>query len=184
MKTLLHICCAPCSIIPISVLRDEGHEVTGFFYNPNIHPYGEWSRRLEALRAYAEREGFGLRVLPEYDLEEFLRNTIINPQTPARCAVCYSMRLRRAAREAALAGAQAFSTTLLVSPYQQHDMIKAIGEKAGEEHGVKFLYYDLRPRFREGMARARSLGIYTQQYCGCIYSERDRFERKPDRPRR
>ncbi len=94
----------------------------------------------------------------------------------ARCRFCYSMRLRQAAYIAKTGNFQAFTSTLLVSPYQNHKLVQEIGQAAGAEYGIAFIYMDFRTGFQEGQQQARKANIYRQQYCGCIYSERDRFQ--------
>jgi predicted adenine nucleotide alpha hydrolase (AANH) superfamily ATPase len=187
VKILLHICCGPCAGYPVDVLRAAGHEVTGFWYNPNVQPYQEYARRLEAARSYAEQAGLRLIVHDEYSLREFLRGVAFRED--ARCPVCYAMRLRRAAAVAKSGNFDAFTTTLLVSPHQQHETIRAIGEQAAAEvageaadTGVPLYYEDFRPGFKEHHAIAERYGLYRQQYCGCIYSEHERF--RPKTPKR
>ncbi|MDI3280684.1 MAG: epoxyqueuosine reductase QueH [Bacillota bacterium] len=179
MKILLHICCGPCSLYPLQALREEGMELEGFFYNPNIHPYREYLRRWEALHQVAEAEGLAVRHRWEYELEKFLARVAQFPSE--RCRHCYELRLEKAAREAAEGGFAAFTTTLLVSPWQKHDLIRQVAEEVAGRVGVPFLYRDFRPGYRQGQQRARELGIYRQPYCGCIYSEKERYARsRPD----
>ncbi|MDA8333459.1 MAG: epoxyqueuosine reductase QueH [Peptococcaceae bacterium] len=177
MRVLLHVCCAPCSIHPLSRLRADGHQVSGYFYNPNIHPYTEHKKRLTALREYAAAEDWPLIGAGDYALEEFLRATVYREKD--RCRFCYGMRLEAAARVARHGRFDAFSTTLLASPYQKHDLVRETGIAAGEAAGIPFLYLDFRPGYREGYARARELGLYRQAYCGCIYSEKERYHKEP-----
>lgn len=173
MKILLHTCCAPCSIYPVGFLRGEGHDVTGYFFNPNIHPYTEFKKRQEALEKYAAEIGMDMIFDPGYHLEEFLRGAAFRESN--RCRVCYTMRLDQAAREAKAGGYDCFSTTLLVSPYQKHELIGEIGREAGDKHGVTFYYMDFRPGYREAAALSRKMDMYRQKYCGCIYSEKERY---------
>lgn len=175
MRILLHICCGPCSIYPVDYLRREGHEVHGYFYNPNVHPFTEWERRRETLASYSEQIELPVIFDGDYDLEDFLRAVVY--RETQRCTFCYAIRLRRAATVARRGEFDAFSTTLLVSPYQKHDLIREIGESAGEESGVRFYYVDFRPGYREGVIRSKELNMYRQQYCGCIYSEKERYYR-------
>jgi predicted adenine nucleotide alpha hydrolase (AANH) superfamily ATPase len=172
LKILLHACCGPCSIFPVKELTEQGHDLTGYFYNPNIHPYTEFRKRLETFEQYVEKTGLPVIIDSEYELDEFLRG--VSFREGDRCRICYGMRLRRAARVAKKGGFDAFSSTLLVSPMQKHDLIKDIGEAAGEEMGIPFYYHDFRPGYREGVRISREEQMYRQQYCGCIYSERDR----------
>ena len=176
MKTLLHICCAPCSITCIDTLRQEGIEPVGLWYNPNIHPVTEYRARRDTLIEYSKTIGLELNVIDDYGLRQFVR--AIYPELENRCGVCYDMRLRRAAQFAAENGFDSFCTTLFVSPYQNHELLHETGERIAEEYGIKLLYRDFRPRFREGQARARELGLYMQKYCGCVFSEEERYMRK------
>ncbi|MCA1905819.1 MAG: epoxyqueuosine reductase QueH [Desulfarculus sp.] len=179
MRVLLHICCAPCALMPVRELRDQGLELRGLFYNPNIQPYQESRRRRETLEGWAAAEGLPLTVQDEYDPESWLRQVVFRENQ--RCAFCFHQRLDRAAGMTRRAGFDAFSTTLLYSVRQKHDLIRAVGQAVAKERGVEFLYRDWRPRWREGVALSQTLGLYRQAYCGCIYSERDRYLGAPGR---
>ena len=177
MKLLMHTCCAPCSIYCIDSLRAENIEPTLFWYNPNIHPYTEYKARRDCLKDYAARAGAELIVDEDYGLDEFCRNVVND--IPNRCVnYCYRKRLTETVRYAAKHGYDAFTTTLLVSPYQKHDELRAVCEELSRLSGVKFLYRDFRPGFREGQAKARELGLYMQKYRGCIFSEEDRYRKQ------
>ncbi|TWJ13900.1 epoxyqueuosine reductase QueH [Geobacter argillaceus] len=173
MKILLHVCCGPCAIYPVNALRAAGFDVTAFFYNHNIHPYQEYCRRLETVREYADKAGLALIVRDEYNLEEFLRSVAGTPAE--RCGYCYFSRLEAVAAKAAELGCDAFSSTLLYSRYQKHDDIRRLGEQAAARHGVAFHYDDYRRGWQEGIRLSKELGLYRQQYCGCIYSEKERY---------
>lgn len=175
MSILLHICCAPCSVECITELREEGIEPHGFWLNPNIQPYTEYKARRDTLIEYAKTIDMPLEVCDEYDLRAWVRAL---PSLDDRCGACYAMRLDRAAQYAAEHGFDGFSTTLLISPYQRHDLICEIGGALGKKHGVPFVYRDFRPRFREGQRRAREMGLYMQKYCGCVFSEEERYLKK------
>jgi hypothetical protein len=175
MKIMLHICCAPCSIIPVDELRGEGHDVTGMFFNPNIHPFLEHQKRLETLLEYAALVPFEVVRSEDYPLEEFLQ--AVAHLGSDRCDACYRIRLDRAAGEAAAGGFDAFTTTLLYSRYQRHDRIREVAEEMSQKHGVPFLYRDFREGWHEGVRRSRHLGLYRQPYCGCVFSEKERFYR-------
>ena len=179
MKLLLHTCCAPCIAAPLPVLRADGAEVTGFFYNPNIHPLLEFRKRLRAVEVFAERERLPVIYDRRYGLRDFLRR--ITPDTPDRCRVCYRMRLNSAARAARAGGFDAFTSSLLFSRHQLHDDIRRIAEDAAQNEGVRFYYKDLRSLVDESQAIARKLSLYRQQYCGCIFSEYDRYATPDDR---
>lgn len=170
---LLHVCCAPCSIVPLQTLRREGHEVTGFFYNHNIHPYQEYKRRRDSVIEYAAMTAMEMHFLDEYRLEEFLSNVATEPDK--RCSYCYQSRLEMTARTAADKGFDAFTASLLYSRYQRHDEIREIGENLAERYGVMFHYADYRSGWQEGINVSKELGLYRQQYCGCIYSEKERY---------
>lgn len=175
-KTLLHICCAPCSVACIELLRDEGIEPTGYWYNPNIHPVTEYRARRDTLIEYAKSIGMELHLRDDYGLRDFVR--AVYPTLENRCGVCYDMRMLEAARFAAENGFDSFSTTLLISPYQRHELIIERAESAARVFGVEFLYRDFRPLFREGQKKAREMGLYMQKYCGCVFSEEERYIKK------
>ncbi len=176
MPLLLHICCAPCSVACIRLLREEGTEPVGYWYNPNIHPYLEYKARRDTLRQYAGDIGLDLREHEEYGLRPFTAAVADDPEH--RCGYCYTCRLEDTARYAAANGFTHFSTTLLISPYQDRELICAVGAQMGARWGVEFVPYDFRPRFRAGQEEARALGLYMQRYCGCIYSEEERFSNR------
>jgi predicted adenine nucleotide alpha hydrolase (AANH) superfamily ATPase len=203
MKLLLHCCCAPCTAGCAGAFLNEDLRPALFWYNPNIHPFTEYRSRRDALAGYAGDMGLSLETIDEYGLRPFLaavrQDGGDSPRAarddapdrdetpggaaesggavprPERCARCYRMRLEKTAARAAAGGCDAFSTTLLASPYQRHDLVVQAAEAAAERHGVPFLYRDFRPRFREGQAGARKMGLYMQKYCGCIFSEEERY---------
>lgn len=176
MKMLLHVCCGPCAIMPVRRLLAEGVDLFGVFVNPNIHPYVEWERRSEAAKAVASQEHFQLLPRAEYNLAEWVRTVAF--REGERCKICYYMRLRHVALMAKRGKFDGFSTTLLYSKFQKHKLIREIGESVGCEAGIKFLYRDWRKDWKDGVEASRSLGIYRQQYCGCIYSEWERYAPK------
>src|SRR4030042_142541 len=173
MKVLLHLCCANCGIYPFEQIREKGHEVVGYFFNPNIHPYQEYQKRLEALKQYSEKTGLEVVYRDEYLLEEFLRN--VSQKPGERCQYCYSLRLEATAREAKGKGFDQFSTTLLQSTHQNHQLIKETGERIAKEVGISFYYEDFRQGWKRGVEVSKAMGLYRQQYCGCVYSEKERF---------
>ncbi len=179
MKTLLHICCAPCSVACIDSLRAEGAAVTGFWYNHNIHPYQEYKARRDTLVEYSKAIGMPLELRDEYGIKKFTRQ--VAAHLDARCPDCYRERLEAAAAAAAAGGFECFTTTLLISPYQNHELLQQMGRQAAEQHGVEFLYRDFRPRFREGQQMAREMGMYMQKYCGCVFSEAERYDKEMKR---
>lgn len=174
MKVLMHTCCAPCSVYCIDSLRAEGVEPDLFWYNPNIHPFMEYKARRDCLKEYSNKVGVKLILNEDYGLDEFCRNVVTD--IPGRCVnYCYRKRLGETVRYAAENGYTAFTTTLLVSPYQKHDELRKICEELAEASGIQFLYRDFRVGYREGQAKARQLGLYMQKYCGCIFSEEERY---------
>lgn len=177
MKILLHTCCGPCSIFPTMRLADEGHEFSLYYFNPNIHPYKEFKRRLSTLREYASLKKYPLIVDKNYPLEECVRGMLDEPTV--RCAYCYRVRLEKTAIYAKENDFEAFSTSLLVSPYQKHDLIKQIAEEIAAKVGIPFYYEDYRNGYQEGVDVSKELEMYRQPYCGCVFSERDRYEKRP-----
>ena len=175
-KILMHTCCAPCSVCCIEQLRTEGLEPVIYWYNPNIHPYMEYIARRDTLMAYAPTIGMELIVQENYGLKEFC--AAMEGDFDHRCGKCYEMRLAQTAKFAAENGFDSFTTTLLISPYQQHELLAETAERMGSLYGVKFLYRDFRPGFREGQQKARELGFYMQKYCGCVFSEEERYGKK------
>lgn len=173
MKLLLHICCAPCSTASVAAWRGDGYEVAGTFFNPNIQPFTEYERRREALTAYSCEIGLPLIGESGYDVRAWLEMVRGLEEKGRRCRLCVSQRLRRTAETAASQGFSAFSTTLLISPFQDHELVKEEGERAADDAGVPFLYRDLRPHFRESIEMSRSAGLYRQNYCGCVFSEEE-----------
>jgi hypothetical protein len=154
-------------------LRAQGHKVHGLFFNPNIHPLEEFIRRREAVEKLAGILDLPVIFQDEYPLEEFLRRVVFRETN--RCLLCYQWRLETTARTAKTGRFDAFTTTLLFSRHQRHDWIKMVAEEEARSRGVVFHYEDFREGWKEGMERSRSMGLYRQNYCGCIYSERDRF---------
>jgi hypothetical protein len=157
-------------------MKEKGDEVVGYFFNPNIHPYQEYQKRLDALRQYSEKTGLKVIYRDEYLLEEFLRN--VSHRVEQRCQYCYSFRLEATGREAKGNGFDGFSTTLLQSAHQDHALIKETGERIAQEIGIPFYYEDFRPGWKRGVEVSKSMGLYRQQYCGCIYSEKERYLKK------
>lgn len=171
MKLLLHMCCGPCSTYPIQELLKENFEIQGFYYNPNIHPIEEHTRRKENVAKLSSITNIPVTYDDDFRQEEWEGMKDIGE---ARCHRCYSLRLEKAAKYAAENGFQAFTTTLLVSPYQKHELIKELGDYYAKKYGVEFAYRDFRPGFRQGQQMARDMELYRQKYCGCILSLNDK----------
>ncbi|MDR1438917.1 MAG: epoxyqueuosine reductase QueH [Clostridiales bacterium] len=166
---LLHVCCGPCAIYPVRALAAEGaYSVSGLFLNPNIHPEDEHKRRMAGAKALFAAEGLPLECSGGSEQGEWEAYGLGREQE--RCAMCYRRRLRDVAQTAARRGFDAFSTSLLISPYQKHGMIKAICEELSASLCIEFMYRDFRPHFREGQQLAKDAGLYRQKYCGCILS--------------
>jgi len=175
MKVFLHVCCGPCTIYPLRVLREKGEEVTGYFYNPNIHPFMEFKRRLATLQDYAKLSGLPLIQDTGYGLTEFVRKIAFHEAD--RCNICYFLRLEKTAALAKEMGFDAFSTTLLYSKYQRHSRLIAACEKLSTQYKIPFYYHDFRKGWQDGIDISKELEMYRQPYCGCIYSEQERYDK-------
>ncbi len=170
MKLLMHTCCAPCSVYCIDHLRKEGIEPTLYWYNPNIHPYIEYKTRRDTLKEYSESINVKAIFEEEYGLDVFCKNVINDLNN--RCSnYCYRVRLEQTAKYAKENGYDAITTTLFVSPYQKHEILKEMMQEVADKYDLEFVYRDFRIGFREGQAKARELGLYMQKYCGCIFSQ-------------
>lgn len=176
MKILLHTCCGPCVIYPLEVLRQDGFEVEAYFYNPNIYPEEEFLRRKSAFLVLANSQELTAHI-PAYKESEY-NNAITSSEGPERCCDCWRLRLLKTAEFARLNNFPAFTTALLISPYQDIKAIKNIGQRIAQEAGVDFLFRDFRCGFRQAHNKARALGMYTQKYCGCRYSLEERKNKK------
>ncbi|MCC8167935.1 MAG: epoxyqueuosine reductase QueH [Clostridiales bacterium] len=180
-RLLLHSCCAPCSSYCLMVLS-EYFEVTVLYYNPNIYPEEEYRMRAR------EQERF-IRELPtrhevhflegEYDTARFyecVKGLEEEPEGGSRCTVCYELRLREAASYAARGGYEFFTTTLSISPMKDAVRLNTIGGRLAEEYGVAYLYSDFKKKdgYRKSTEISREYGMYRQNYCGCVFSLRER----------
>ena len=183
----------------MKIFKSDGHDLTGFWFNPNIHPYDEYGSRLNSVKKLASEWGTDVHYIEEYKPEDYfnilgiagpdlIRNTDSNsinaseisniPPFPERCASCYMLRLERTARHAGENSFDAFSTTLLISPYQDFEKIAAAGKELEKKYNVEFHLKDFRPYYRDAMNLSKELGLYRQKYCGCIYSKKEREEQK------
>ena len=171
-KVLLHICCAPCATAVLEKLREDGFQVRGFFYNPSIHPWKEFQRRLGALKAWAPGAGLTVDCFEDYPLEENIRMLLAAEN---RCFACFADRMRKTASKAADLGMEYFTTTLLISPYQNRKLLEKAGIEAAESAGVKYLHFDFRSLYKRSIELSRTAELYRQPYCGCVFSERDRY---------
>lgn len=173
-RLLVHVCCATCYLGIAQDLAGRGLEFEGYFFNPNVHPLLEFRKRLKAGRVLAHDAKLAISFEEEYGLVEWLRAVV--GREDERCEVCYRMRLERTAREAHARGFAGFTTTLLASPHQKHDRVRQLGDEAGRKFAVEFVYHDWRSTHESGCEEARRRSLYRQQYCGCIYSESERYE--------
>lgn len=170
---LLHVCCAYCATYAVEYWRGQGKEVTALWYNPNIHPFLEHQRRLEAVQQLSEKRQIALMISPGYEVDEYFK--AIRQVEKVRCEGCFHIRLGKAARVAKEKGFAAFTTTLSISPHQKLKLLRKVGEAEGMEKGVPFLYVDLRSGYRESHRIGHELGLYHQRYCGCMFSEWERY---------
>jgi predicted adenine nucleotide alpha hydrolase (AANH) superfamily ATPase len=180
-KILLHICCGPCSTYTIDRLREEGFSVTGFWYNPNIHPFSEHERRRECIEGYAGVVALPMIFWPNYEMVEFLRRVLGHEAKGERCSIDYRMRLEKTAEVAAREGCDAFTTTLLISPHQDQALIHKIGQELGPKYNIEFYFENFRRGWMERGRLAKEHGLYRQNYCGCIYSEWERYKGRESR---
>lgn len=176
MSMLLHICCGPCATYPLEVMREEGIKVYGHFYNPNIHPYQEFRRRLEAVEQLASRLNLSVEYCRDYGLREYMRTVVFHEES--RCGLCYEMRLLEAVKQAKKMKADAFTTTLLYSRHQNHELIRHKAEQLSKKHNIPFYYHDFREGWQQGIDMTREMSLYRQSYCGCIYSEQERYDKR------
>jgi predicted adenine nucleotide alpha hydrolase (AANH) superfamily ATPase len=178
-KVLVHVCCAHCAAYTVEHWRREGYEVGGFWYNPNIHPYLEHQQRLESIKSLAQQTNLPLIVSENYDIIEYFRR--VAGHETERCRYCFELRLTKTAAAAKENGYDAFTTTLLISPHQKHELIQEVGNKAAAEQGVAFLYADLRKRYSDSRHITKPMDLYRQQYCGCVYSEWERYTNQEEK---
>ena len=178
MKILLHVCCGPCTVYPLAFLRQQGHEVTGWFHNPNIHPYREFRQRIAALEDFARQTDFQVEIDHSYGLRDFLRRIVFHEELSSRCGLCYNMRLLPTAERAAAQGFDAFTSTLLYSKYQNHSLLRSKGHSLAAQFGCRFFYHDFREGWQQGIDESIAMNLYRQPYCGCIYSEQERYDKK------
>ncbi len=171
-KILVHTCCANCLIYPLKILKKENFIVHSYFYN-HIHPYTEYKKRLESLEYFAKLENINLIVREKYELKRFIQAVVFREEK--RCYFCYHSRLEATAKLGAKSNFEYFTTTLLYSKHQKHELIKEICESLMKKYRIKFYYYDFREGWTEGIEISKQLNLYRQQYCGCIYSEAERY---------
>jgi len=172
-SVLVHSCCAHCAAYTVDYWQRQGYEVSTLWYNPNIHPYTEHQHRLEAMQSLAQEMNLPLMVDGGYDMIAYFRQ--VAGHEAERCSYCFRLRLSKTAEAARQKGFSAFTTTLLISRHQKHDLLREIGSELAVEKGIDFLYADLRKRYSDSRHMTKGLNLYRQQYCGCVYSEWERF---------
>ncbi|MEJ5226643.1 epoxyqueuosine reductase QueH [Thermodesulfovibrio sp.] len=177
MKILIHTCCSNCALYPVEILQKRGFEIVLYWHNPNIHPYSEYKNRLESVNKLENL--MKLTVVYDQDYREFYKFLrMVMGKEKERCQICYQLRLERTAKKSKELNIELFTTTLLVSPYQKFDKILKIGKELAFKYGISFLTEDFREGFKKGMNKARELELFRQKYCGCIYSEAERYLRQ------
>jgi len=173
MKIVLHICCGICAAGAAGRLISEGHQIIGFFYNPNIHPLDEYNRRLAVAQKVAEELKFTLAEA-DYTPEGWFKETASlsnEPEGGKRCEVCFRLRLSKAYQYMEKERCDAFTTTLTISPHKSAGVINRVGREIG---GERFLVRDFKKQegFKRAIEIAKEWGLYRQDYCGCVYSQR------------
>ncbi len=172
---LVDACCGPCALSARREVAVPSRDPHFLFHNPNVHPFREYRRRLESFEELMMVEGLVYTVLP-YEPEEWIRAVAYREET--RCEICYRLRLRRAADFALEEGYTALTTTLFASPYQDHELLSRLGASICRSRGLDFIVWDGRDSYRSCLEEARRRGLYTQPYCGCLLSERERYDRR------
>ena len=175
-SVLVHCCCAHCAAYTVDYWRQQGYEVSNLWYNPNIHPYTEHQHRLEAMKSLAQEVNLPLIITEGYDIIDYFRQ-VVGHESQC-CQHCFGLRLLKTAETAYQRGFSAFTTSLLISPHQKHNLLREIGNKISREKGVDFLYADLRKRYSDSRHMTKGLDLYRQQYCGCVYSEWERYAKR------
>ncbi len=176
MKILVHICCAPCAVYPFYKLKHDFEEVMGFWYNPNIHPFLEYQRRLEAVKVWAEKEEVRVIYKDEYDIKKFLRQVVYRESQ--RCLFCYYERLEKTAIFARRGEFDYFSSTLFLSPHQDQELLKTVIETISKKYRIKPYLERIEGGWQKGIELSKKMKLYRQEYCGCIYSEEERYRKK------
>lgn len=172
---LVHICCAPDAVYGVEVFQQD-HDVTGFFFNPNIWPTEEYDLRWREVRKVEALLGFPL-IEGGYEpkaWEKKVSRFAAEPEKGRRCDICYALRLDATARLAAAKGLPAFATVLTVSPRKNAAAVNRIGRLCGRKYGLRFLEADLKKKggFTRSVELSRRHGLYRQNYCGCRFSWR------------
>ena len=180
-KLLLHACCAPCSSAVLERLGDF-FQITILYYNPNITDKGEYEKRLEEIKNFVLKfkTKYSIEVIAgRYDSKEFFdmaRGLEDEPERGKRCYKCYSMRLEETAKVALELGFKYFTTTLSLSPYKNAVWLNEIGENLEKKYNINYLYSDFKKKngYKRSIELSKEFGLYRQDYCGCVYSLRDK----------
>ena len=178
-KILVHVCCAPDGLYVFDLLKQE-YDVYGFFYNPNIHPHQEYKKRLEETRKVAISLDVPL-FEGDYDAERWIKMTkkfSSEPEKGKRCDICYAIRLEQTARHATKFQMETYTTVMSLSPWKKASVLNRIGQMFAARWGGKFLIADFKKKdgFAQSVKKSRELGLYRQNYCGCLYSRRGKQE--------
>lgn len=173
MRVLSHVCCGPCFTAVHEILSQSGCELSAYYYNPNIYPAMEYRLRLDHLKIFCERLAIPA-FFGDYATSEYFDAISGRAEKPDRCIQCYRIRLERTAKLAVRDNYDAFTTSLLVSPYQNHEEIRAAATKLSGDYDIEFLYRDFRPAYRRSIELSKSFDMYRQKYCGCFYSVEER----------
>jgi len=182
VKLLIHICCANCAIYPIQKIRNRGINLYGLWFNPNIHPFLEYEKRMNSVELLKNKISLDLTFIDNYGLVDFIRKVVFDEKS--RCKHCYSMRLEETAKNAKRLSMDAFTTSLLISPYQNINLINQICSEMSERYNIDYYGEDFRDSFYESRSLGREMGFYQQKYCGCIYSEMERYSKIGDRTKK
>ena len=180
---LLHACCAPCSTACLERLANF-FKITIFYYNPNITEESEYKKRIEEIRKLLTliNPKYKVELLEgDYDPNKFFemaKGLELEPERGKRCFKCYEMRLEETARIASKLGFNNFCTTLTLSPHKNANWINEIGEKLNNEYDSNYLYSDFKKKegYKRSIELSKEYNLYRQDYCGCIYSKKEKRE--------
>lgn len=176
-KTLVHVCCAPCSTYSFEKLFLDGVSPVGFFYNPNIHPQDEYKRRLDELIRFYDLQNYELVVQEDNSDVWFdsIKGLESEPEGGKRCEICFKLRLEKTAIYAKENNFDGFTTVLTISPHKNSAVINRIGKELEEKHNIYFLEENFKKNdgFKKSLELSKQYNLYRQSYCGCIFSGKD-----------
>lgn len=183
-KLLLHVCCGPCSTYVLEYLS-EFVSITVYYDNPNIYPPSEYDLRVEEAKKVVEQISGKYPIDIEYALYEpevyyeVVRGKESLGENSERCAACYRLRLERSARYAKAHGYSLFTTSLSISPHKNSQVLNEIGQEVASEEGLEYLLSDFKKRggYQRSVQLSKELGLYRQDYCGCVFSKREMEKR-------